>query len=343
VTPPAEQPDPHDGAARRHATPAPREGADGPGPAPARERLHKALADAGVASRRKCEQFIADGRVRVNGEAVTELPAWYTPGQDTVEVDGEVVLRPRRPHGTGSNVYIVLHKPRRYVSTTDDPQGRPTVLDLLPPEVRSRARLYPVGRLDAESTGLVLLTNDGDLAHHLMHPRFGVARQYLVAVRGQLTDEDVEALQHGLYLADRAKGVRKGVGARKATMTKVRRLQQHRDRSRGDRTHLAVTLHEGQNREIRRMLARLGYKVARLRRTAIGPIALKGLAVGQWRFLAAGEVRQLQEAGGGQADVRGAKAGGAGSAGRRRGGGAGGGPPRGRGRDHSRRPGPPRR
>ncbi len=260
-------------------------------------RIQKALAAAGVASRRDAEQLVSEGHVRVNGQVVRELPAWVDPSRDHIEVDGQPLAR-RRPDAQADKprhlLYIALNKPRHTISTVRDPQGRRTVLDLLPRELLAGQRVFPVGRLDADSTGLILLTNDGQLAQRLTHPRYEVAKRYRVSVRGRLTPEDVEKLKHGLYLADRRQQRR--VGAKKAAMSRVRLVGYEQDRTRGDRTTLEVTLREGQNREIRRMLARLDMKVRRLERVAIGPLTVKGLAVGAWRVLRSAEVRALQKA-----------------------------------------------
>lgn len=267
------------------------------------ERLQVVLAHAGVASRRQCESMILQGRVTVNGEAVTGLPAWVNPAEDRIEVDGRELraLRETR-RGGWDHVYIILNKPRRVVSTSYDPQGRPTVLDVvqLPPEWRGR-RLYPVGRLDADSTGLILLTDDGELTQRLTHPRHEVAKEYHVSIRGRLTPEELQELKEGLRLVHTGRASRlgqRGVRVNLVSMADVRLIGYGRDRNRGERTRLHVTLREGKNRQIRRMLARLGYKVRRLERVAIGPISLKGLALGEWRPLSAAEVQSLRKAAG---------------------------------------------
>jgi len=252
-------------------------------------RLQRVMADAGVASRRQCEAMIEAGRVTVNGERVTTLPVFVDPAADVVEADGLRVAGPskrRRSHTT-----VMLNKPRRVISTARDPEGRATVLDLVPlPQ-----RLFPVGRLDADSTGLLLLTDDGELANRLTHPRYEVEKQYRVTVRGKLSDDDVERLKKGLYLAPTGRGSK---DTKKAAAEHVRVLRRYTDRERGDRTDLSITLREGQNREVRRMLARLGFKVRRLHRTGIGPLALKGLAVGEFRKLTPVELGKLRRAAG---------------------------------------------
>lgn len=261
-------------------------------------RLHKVLAEAGVASRRDCEELIRNGQIRVNGQLITGLPAWVDPQSDHITVDG----RPMRPKATGpgprrGNSYVLLNKPRGVISTTDDPQSRRNVLDLI--DLPQAPRLFPVGRLDADSTGLILLTNDGELAQALTHPSYQVPKVYHVSVRGRMTDDDVAALNRGVFLAHRARsgvsGKRQGPKVKRAAADHVKLLDYSRpSRGHNERTRLAVTLREGQNREIRRILGRLGFKVRRLQRVAIGPLTIKGLGVGQWRLLSGTEVARLK-------------------------------------------------
>lgn len=270
-------------------------------------RLQKVLAAAGVASRRDCEQLIEQGRVSVNGVTIHGLPAWVDPVADHIEVNGQPIQRvkpaptrrrgnrPALPPTTGPRTYIMLHKPRRVVSTADDDLGRRTVLDLIDLKTQNMRlpRLYPVGRLDAESTGLILLTNDGELTERLTHPRYEVPKQYVVSVRGHVSDQDLAKLRKGMRLTTPTRD-----DVRRAAVDRVRILAHETDRTRGDRTKLAITLTEGQNREIRRLLARLGHKVRRLKRVAIGPLKLSGLQVGTWRFLTPSEVAALRRAAG---------------------------------------------
>jgi len=262
------------------------------------QRLQKVLAEAGVASRRDCESLITKGSITVNGQLVTLMPAWADPEADRIEVDGRPIRRLSRHKKSHKKQYVVVHKPRNVVSTSSDPDGRPCVTGL----VDLPTRLFPVGRLDADSSGLMLLTNDGELTNRLTHPRYEVPKQYLVSVRGRVTEDDLKNLKQGIYLAH-AKATSKkrrppGAGAKLASMARVKLIGYSRDRAHGDRTNLMVTLREGQNREIRRMLAKLGHKVRRLERVGIGPIKLKGLAPGQWRLLTGREVSMLQKAAG---------------------------------------------
>ena len=251
-----------------------------------------------MASRRHSESLITGGHVTVNGKLVTELPVWVDPTTDRIAVDGRPVVTPRA--GTDPKwTYVAVNKPRNVVSTSRDPEGRRCVTEL----VDMRERLYPVGRLDTDSSGLMLLTNDGELAHRLTHPRYEVPKQYQVSVRGHVTQENLRDLQEGLYLAHLRRPSTPGRPVKKATakpasMAQVTLVGYSRDRTRGDRTNLAVTLREGQNREIRRLLARLGYKVRRLQRVAIGPITVKGLGVGQWRILTGREIAMLRKTAG---------------------------------------------
>lgn len=247
-------------------------------------RLQKVLAEAGVGSRRHCEQLIEAGEVRVNGHLVDALPAWVDPAKDRITVSG------RRIRTSQTHVYVMLFKPRGVVSTNEDPEGRPRAIDLV--DHPSRARLYPVGRLDMDSSGLLLLTNDGELANRLTHPRHEVHKLYEVTVSGSLDDSEVAKLERGLFLLDR----RPRKVAQKVTRTSPSSLALlKRDR---DRTRLLMELSEGRNRQIRRMMAQLGHNVRKLRRVQMGPLKLKGLQPGQWRDLTPRELKELRSAAG---------------------------------------------
>ena len=238
------------------------------------ERLQKILAHAGIGSRRACEELILQGRVTINGQVIRELGTKVDLAKASVSVDGQKV-QVERP------VYFAVYKPKGYVSTNNDPSGRPRVLDLLP-EIPQRG--YTVGRLDEMSVGLLLLTNDGELANKLAHPKYGVEKLYRVVVAGSPTREVLSQLTEGIWLAEgkvRAKRV-KAVGKR------------------GDSTILELVLAEGKNREVRRMLAKLGHKVMMLTRVAVGPITIKGLTAGQFRPLTGREVDLLRRVADGQ-------------------------------------------
>lgn len=282
-------------------------------------RLQKAMAESGFASRRACEELIEAGRVTVNGQQVKELPAWVDPAQDAIKVDGEAIPRPPRArrgkeHTAIGKTYVMVNKPRGVISTSDDPEGRKRVIDLIEDKQLLRKRLYPVGRLDADSTGMILLTDDGELTHRLTHPSFEATKEYRVTVKGRVSVRDLEKLRKGIYLASpgeiaktkSAEGAsapgspedttpRNKSDAKKATVEGVRILRVETDRTSGDRTMLAMTLHEGQNREIRRVLARLDLKVAKLKRVAMGPLQMKTLRSGGWRELTGPEVRKLRK------------------------------------------------
>jgi 23S rRNA pseudouridine2605 synthase len=264
-------------------------------PDPARdgrgERLQRVLADAGVASRRDVEYAVRAGRVRVNGRRVLELPCLVDPARDLIELDGEVLDLARAGSRARPRIYLMLNKPKGVISTARDPGGRANVVDLVRAAVPRGDRVYPVGRLDADSTGLVLLTNDGELAHRLSHPSSGIAKEYRVAVQGALEPAALARLSKGLFLADpdRPEG-----GAKRARMREVRVLKRMRNRRGGDLSLVSVTLTEGLNREIRRLFARVGIKVRSLERVALGPLRLGRLPPGRWRALDGEEVLALR-------------------------------------------------
>lgn len=232
-------------------------------------RLQKVLADAGIGSRRANEELIAAGRVTVNGD-VARLGRRVDPEADAIEVDG--VLVPTR----AGLVYYLLNKPTRVVSTADDPEGRPTVVDLVPAE----PRVYPVGRLDWDTEGLMILTNDGDLTHRLTHPSFGVEKEYLAEVEGVPSRSALRTLREGVDLEDG-----RTAPARVAAAP-----------GNGDVSALMIVIHEGRNRQVRRMCEAVGHPVRRLVRTRIGPLVDRRLGPGEWRTLTSTEVRGLYEA-----------------------------------------------
>jgi 23S rRNA pseudouridine2605 synthase len=233
------------------------------------DRLNKLLAHAGVGSRRQCDELIRAGRVRVDGEAVHDLGTKVDPETQRVSVDGHPVKIERL-------VYWLVNKPRGVVCTNFDPAGRPRAIDLVP---HVEQRVYTVGRLDETSEGLLLLTNDGDLAFRLMHPRFGVEKTYLVQVQGVPAPADLKQLLRGVWLSEG-----------KVRARRIKRLKRQ-----GESTWLRIVLSEGKNREIRRMLARLGHKVLTLKRIAIGPVLLDRLPKGKARRLSLPELNALKQ------------------------------------------------
>ena len=229
------------------------------------ERLQKVLARVGIGSRRVCEDLIAEGRVLVDGEMAV-LGRRVDPETALIEVDGAPVgVRP-------ALVHYVLNKPAGVVTTADDPQGRPTVVGLVPNE----PRVFPVGRLDVDTEGLLLLTNDGELAHRLTHPSYGVEKEYVAEVEGLPTRAVLRRLREGVELDDGP------TAPARATLV--------------DPSVVRLTIHEGRNRQVRRMCEAVGHSVVRLVRTRIGPLADRSLAPGAWRELTGDEVRSLQRA-----------------------------------------------
>jgi 23S rRNA pseudouridine2605 synthase len=234
--------------------------------------LHKALAAAGVASRRACEALIAAGRVTVNGKRITQPGTRVNPGNDDVRVDGEPILLSTPP----KRIYIALHKPIGYVCTVHDRHAQHTILELVK---QVEERIYPVGRLDEDSSGLILLTNDGDFAYRVTHPRFHVAKTYRVQAKGFVDREAARALTQGVELADglTAPAEVSFVDYDPATQT----------------TQMDITIYEGRNRQVRRMMQAVGHPVRSLTRIAFGPIRLGELNPGTWRKLRPEEVTAL--------------------------------------------------
>lgn len=233
------------------------------------ERIQKILAHGGVASRRAAEELILAGRVRVNGRVVTELGVKADPRRDRVEVDGKRVV-------AEESVYIVLHKPRGVVSTMSDPEGRPSVKELLQ---SIGGRVYPVGRLDFATSGVLLVTNDGELHDGLLHPRKAVPKTYVLKVKGVMKPEDLDRWRKGVQLED-------GM-----TLPAQAKLLRHE----GDKTWLELTIREGRNQQIRRMGEATGFPVMRLARVAFAEISAEGLAPGRWRHLTRDELLALKK------------------------------------------------
>jgi len=236
------------------------------------QRLHKLLSQAGVASRRKCEDLIAAGRVKVNGQTASLPGSQVDPARDRVEVDGRPVALPRE------HVYLLINKPAGYVSTVRDPQGRHTVMDLVP----QGRRLYPVGRLDRDSEGLLLLTDDGELTQRLTHPSFEHEKEYQVLVAGQPGEGDLQRLRQGVELED---------GLTYPAEVGVLRVE-------GAGTWLRFLIHEGRKRQLRRMCEAVGHPAQRLVRVRMGPLMLGDLGSGQHRPLSPAERTRLRQAAG---------------------------------------------
>jgi len=232
-------------------------------------RLQKFLSMAGVASRRAAEELISQKRVKVNGVTVTKPGIKVDTEKDTVEVDGKVCKL------KNTYVYIMLNKPKGYITTLYDPFGRPTILDLVK---GLKTRVFPVGRLDKDTEGLLLLTNDGELAYKLTHPKHGIEKTYIVKVKGKVSKKAVNVLQKGVILEEG-----------KTSPAKVRILK------RGiDFTLLEMKIHEGKKRQIRRMCEKVGHPVIELKRVKIGELTLKGLKAGEWRYLTNKEMEYLK-------------------------------------------------
>lgn len=239
-------------------------------------RLQKILSAAGVASRRTAETLITQGRVTVNGSTVTELGTRADPAVDDIKVDGRRIKAPSRPR------YILLNKPRGYITSRSDPQHRPTVIDLLA-KGGVREYIYPVGRLDYDSEGLLLLTTDGDLAARLTHPRHGVEREYEVRVKGVPEPRLLARLERGLV-----------VDGRKTAPARAR-LTRTFEAASGEQALVSLVIREGRNRQVRKMCDAIGHPVVRLRRVRIGSIADDRLKPGQFRELTPHELRSLQK------------------------------------------------
>ncbi len=234
------------------------------------ERLQKVLAQAGVASRRSCEQLIVQGRVRVNGVVVYELGTKVDPGVDDITVDQQPIRREQK-------IYLLLYKPTGVITSLHDPQGRTVVSDLLS---GVKERVYPVGRLDYDTSGLLLLTNDGDLANRLAHPSYEIDKVYRAMVKGQPSAEKIKRLAAGIRLED-------GMTAPgEARLLEVNQAK--------NRALLELTIHEGRNRQVRRMCEAIGHPVISLERIRIGFLTLDGLKKGSFRHLTETEVKRLQ-------------------------------------------------
>lgn len=232
-------------------------------------RLQKYMAESGIASRRKCEEYILQGKVKVNGEVVTELGTKVTPSKDVVEFEGKNIKVEEK------HVYILLNKPIGYVTTTKDQFGRDDVLDL----VKIKERIVPVGRLDMYTSGALILTNDGDFVYKVTHPKHEINKTYTVTLKGIITKEEVEKLQKGVDIGDYVT---------KPAKVKILKTDEEKQISR-----LEIVIHEGKNRQVRRMCEAVDRKVLALHRTKIGHISVKDIPLGKWRFLRKEEIQKL--------------------------------------------------
>ena len=234
-------------------------------------RINKYIASSGVASRRKAEEIILDRRVKVNGEIVSELSFNIDENKDIVEIDGKVISL------SENHVYIVLNKPEGYITTVKDQFDRPSVLDLV---TDIKERVYPIGRLDYETSGLLILTNDGDLTYKLTHPKHEVDKTYVALVKGQPTYEELKNFRDGLEIEDY-----------KTAPAKIRVVDVNEEKN---YSKCEIKIHEGRNRQVRKMCKAINHPVLRLRRIAMGEIRLKGLKVGEYRHLTKEEIEYLK-------------------------------------------------
>ncbi len=232
-------------------------------------RLQKFLAHCGVASRRKAEEYIRDGKVKVNGTVVTEMGTTVSAG-DNIEVYGKPVKLEKK------KVYIILHKPKGYVTTVHDPEERNTVLDLVK---GIDERIYPVGRLDYDSSGLLLITNDGELAYRMMHPGHEIIKVYIATVEGFPSGGAIKKLETGIRIENYT-----------TAPAYIKILEHYKDK-----TKMEITIHEGRNRQIRKMCEAIGHPAIRLKRIAFGSLSLGGLKPGEWRYLTEFEIKQMKE------------------------------------------------
>jgi len=235
----------------------------------AEQRLQKVLAAAGIDSRRKCEELILSGEVMVNRKVVDTLPAFVDPEKDVITVYSKKIR-------TAQKVYFLLNKPRGVICTNSDPHGRKKAIDL----INTNERIFCVGRLDADTTGLIILTNDSELTNKLTHPRYGIAKTYVVRIKGEIAGEQVETLKKGVWLAEGKTG--------RASVKILKR--------RHNESSIEITIRQGLNRQVRRMLAKIGLPVKSLTRTQLGKLTIRGLGVGKSRTLTKTEVEYLKKA-----------------------------------------------
>lgn len=234
------------------------------------ERLQKYLAECGIASRRKCEEYILQGKVKVNEKVVTQLGVKINGAIDKIEFNGKLVKKQNN-----KKIYILLNKPIGYVTTTTEQFGREKVLDL----VKTDRRLVPVGRLDMYTSGALILTDDGDFVYKVTHPKHEIEKTYITTVHGDVTDEEIEKLRSGIQIEDY-----------KTSIAKVKKIQYNIEKK---QTRLLIVIHEGKNRQVRKMCEAIGKKVIALHRSKIGDIEVKNIPLGKWRYLTESEVKEI--------------------------------------------------
>ncbi len=232
-------------------------------------RLQKFLSEAGIASRRKAEEYIKQEQIKVNGKTITELGTKINPNKDKVEYQGKLIKKENK------NIYILLNKPIGYVTTAKDQFNRDTVLDL----VKIKERIVPVGRLDMYTSGALILTNDGNFVYRITHPKHEIEKTYTVTLKGIINQENIKQLKNGIKIEDYTTSPAK---------VKILKIDEEKKQSR-----VAITIHEGKNRQIRKMCEAVGYKVLALHRSKIGNISVKDLPLGKWRYLKKDEVNKL--------------------------------------------------
>ena len=232
-------------------------------------RLQKYLAEAGIASRRKAEELIQQGKVKVNNVIITELGTKINPEKDKIEYEGKIITR------EDEKVYILLNKPIGYVTTAKDQFNRDSVLDL----VKVKQRIVPVGRLDMYTSGALLLTNDGDFVYQVTHPKHEIEKTYTVTIKGMITKTTIEILKNGVKIEDYVT---------RPAKVKILKIEEDKNQSR-----LEITIHEGKNRQIRKMCEAVGHKVLALHRSKIAGIGVKELPLGKWRYLSENEINQM--------------------------------------------------
>ena len=236
------------------------------------ERLQKYLASCGIASRRKCEELILEGKIKVNGKIIKELGTKINPQKDIIEYEGKKV------EPENKKIYILLNKPIGYVTTVKEQFGRDKITDL----VKVKERVLPCGRLDMYTSGAIILTNDGDFIYHITHPKNEITKTYTVTLKGEVSDEEIKTLQDGVTLDD----------GYKTSPAKVKRIMWDKE---NNKTRLEIVIHEGKNREVRRMCEAINKKVLALHRSKIGNINLEKLKIGKWRYLTDTEINSLKK------------------------------------------------